>query len=67
MNSWRMQAVEEYFEHPVDLQENKKKECLEKQQKGGYFPKEVTRSSEDGYYWRKYGQKHVKGSEYPRS
>ncbi|XP_073033426.1 uncharacterized protein [Primulina eburnea] len=60
----RNKAAEEYFEHPVDLQENKKKECLEKQQKGAYFPKEVT---EDGYYWRKYGQKHVKGSEYPRS
>lgn len=24
-------------------------------------------SSDDGYTWRKYGQKHVKGSEYPRS
>lgn len=24
-------------------------------------------SSDDGYNWRKYGQKHVKGSEYPRS
>lgn len=27
----------------------------------------VTRTSEDGYNWRKYGQKQVKGSEYPRS
>ncbi|KAJ7960873.1 putative WRKY transcription factor [Quillaja saponaria] len=27
----------------------------------------VERSSDDGYNWRKYGQKHVKGSEFPRS
>ncbi|KAL5972301.1 WRKY Transcription Factor [Asimina triloba] len=27
----------------------------------------VGRSSDDGYNWRKYGQKQVKGSEYPRS
>ncbi|KAB5534344.1 hypothetical protein DKX38_017430 [Salix brachista] len=26
-----------------------------------------TVSSDDGYNWRKYGQKHVKGSEFPRS
>ncbi|KAJ6770145.1 WRKY TRANSCRIPTION FACTOR PROTEIN 1-RELATED [Salix purpurea] len=26
-----------------------------------------TMSSDDGYNWRKYGQKHVKGSEFPRS
>ncbi|XP_073021736.1 probable WRKY transcription factor 4 isoform X2 [Primulina eburnea] len=60
-------VFENYFEYPVDMQENEKKVCVEKQQRGAYFPKEVTRDSEDGYYWRKYGQKHVKGSEYPRS
>ncbi|KAK4385752.1 WRKY transcription factor SUSIBA2 [Sesamum angolense] len=36
-------------------------------QKGPYFPKDqVAKYSEDGFYWRKYGQKHVK-EEYPRS
>ncbi|XP_021595661.1 probable WRKY transcription factor 20 isoform X1 [Manihot esculenta] len=27
----------------------------------------LSMSSDDGYNWRKYGQKHVKGSEFPRS
>uniref|UniRef100_A0A5B7AE91 Putative DNA binding protein WRKY2 n=1 Tax=Davidia involucrata TaxID=16924 RepID=A0A5B7AE91_DAVIN len=27
----------------------------------------VDKPTDDGYNWRKYGQKHVKGSEYPRS
>ncbi|WOH07939.1 hypothetical protein DCAR_0727374 [Daucus carota subsp. sativus] len=40
---------------------------LEGQQKEAYPPLETLRTSEDGYNWRKYGQKQVKGSEYPRS
>ncbi|XP_006644934.2 WRKY transcription factor WRKY24 [Oryza brachyantha] len=35
---------------------------------GGYSqPQSQRRSSDDGYNWRKYGQKQVKGSENPRS
>lgn len=30
-------------------------------------PTGIERPSDDGYNWRKYGQKHVKGSEFPRS
>jgi len=30
-------------------------------------PTSTLRTAEDGYTWRKYGQKQVKGSEYPRS
>ncbi|XP_062085204.1 probable WRKY transcription factor 20 [Humulus lupulus] len=32
-----------------------------------YYSSVGVRTSEDGYNWRKYGQKQVKGSEYPRS
>lgn len=40
---------------------------LEGEQKGSYIPIGMLRTAEDGYNWRKYGQKQVKGSEYPRS
>nr|AYD59714.1 WRKY transcription factor 55 [Ziziphus jujuba] len=36
-------------------------------QKGSYPSVGMVKTSEDGYNWRKYGQKQVKGSEYPRS
>lgn len=36
-------------------------------QKGTNTALGTARTSEDGYNWRKYGQKQVKGSEYPRS
>ncbi|KAI9118047.1 hypothetical protein K1719_010379 [Acacia pycnantha] len=34
---------------------------------GNYHPQTLSRRSDDGYNWRKYGQKQVKGSENPRS
>ncbi|CAN1769655.1 Probable WRKY transcription factor 2 [Linum perenne] len=37
------------------------------EQKGTFTGTGSGRTSEDGYSWRKYGQKQVKGSEYPRS
>ncbi|MED6107708.1 hypothetical protein PIB30_016538 [Stylosanthes scabra] len=40
---------------------------LEKDQKETMLATGAVRTSEDGYNWRKYGQKQVKGSEYPRS
>lgn len=40
---------------------------VEEDLKGSYPSTGTVRASEDGYNWRKYGQKQVKGSEYPRS
>ncbi|GAB4835384.1 hypothetical protein Ancab_000294 [Ancistrocladus abbreviatus] len=40
---------------------------IDEDHKGMYPPMENVRTLEDGYNWRKYGQKQVKGSEYPRS
>ncbi|OIW17600.1 hypothetical protein TanjilG_00221 [Lupinus angustifolius] len=43
------------------------KNVLEGDQKETSHATGIERSSEDGYNWRKYGQKQVKGCEYPRS
>ncbi|PON64704.1 WRKY domain containing protein [Parasponia andersonii] len=46
---------------------NATNDLSEGNQSGSYPSVGMVRTSEDGYNWRKYGQKQVKGSEYPRS
>lgn len=46
-------------------EEFSKKQNQQYEQRGIY--NSANNSSDDGYTWRKYGQKQVKGSEYPRS
>ncbi|KAG6514704.1 WRKY transcription factor SUSIBA2-like [Zingiber officinale] len=49
-------------EHSENRTQMTQSDCRESNQ----FNK-LEKSAEDGYNWRKYGQKHVKGSEFPRS
>ncbi|KAF6176439.1 hypothetical protein GIB67_010076, partial [Kingdonia uniflora] len=51
----------------MQLDDRGSQQILEGDQRGAYPPMGPGRPSEDGYNWRKYGQKQVKGSEYPRS
>ncbi|XP_043722820.1 WRKY transcription factor SUSIBA2-like [Telopea speciosissima] len=54
-------------EQPLHGDDIGSQQILEGEQKGAYPPMGMGKPSEDGYNWRKYGQKQVKGSEYPRS
>ncbi|XP_020590547.1 WRKY transcription factor SUSIBA2-like isoform X1 [Phalaenopsis equestris] len=54
-----------------ELQQTNDSDCriqaLQSDHNGAAPLNSVDKSIEDGYNWRKYGQKHVKGSEFPRS
>lgn len=52
---------------PIHGQDARVHHLLEGDHKGTNLSTGMARNSEDGYNWRKYGQKQVKGSEYPRS
>ncbi|XP_068657746.1 WRKY transcription factor SUSIBA2-like [Aristolochia californica] len=54
-------------EDPLRSEDIGTQHIVEEDQKAGFSSMSMGRPSEDGYNWRKYGQKQVKGSEYPRS
>nr|URH10281.1 WRKY22 [Phoebe bournei] len=55
------------LDEPPNGEETGSHQLSEEEPKGTFPPMATGRPSEDGYNWRKYGQKQVKGSEYPRS
>nr|XP_016478899.1 PREDICTED: probable WRKY transcription factor 2 [Nicotiana tabacum] len=63
-DSINFQTVGSIVEHSPPLDEPQDEEI---DQRVGGDPNVVGAPAEDGYNWRKYGQKQVKGSENPRS
>lgn len=51
-------------EEELELEEEEEEEALEEE---GVYCVDATTATADGYRWRKYGQKNIKNSPYPRS
>ncbi|KAG6409454.1 hypothetical protein SASPL_127493 [Salvia splendens] len=71
-NNLMADDVYKEFEYPKECVESSRDETMMDDSKANIDyeqqkAKDTTKNSDDGFYWRKYGQKHVKGSEYPRS